>query len=63
MGILTINTENSKVGISFQQNVFEVDKTEMKHVSPTAENPPVHKVQKVHFGHDQANFTNRNNEI
>ena len=36
MGILTINTENSKVGISLWQNVFEVDKTEMKHVSLTA---------------------------
>lgn len=39
MGILTINTENSKVGISLWQNVFEVDKTEMKHVSPTAVEP------------------------
>ena len=40
MGILTINTENSKVGISLWQNVFEVDKTEMKHVSPTAVEEP-----------------------
>ena len=39
MGILTINTENSKVGISLWQNVFEVDKTEMKHVSTTAVEP------------------------
>ena len=36
MGILTMNTENSKVGISFWQNVFEVDKTEMKAVEPSS---------------------------